>query len=458
MTDYRFPSPGVDARFPGGGVDNYFDNGGRFVGGKDLRFEAPGIGRPSWLVPGPDGALPVQVSAWSDNAGYVGGQVYGSAAAYLAAAGGTFSRASDGWRRDADRVWRKSGPNVLRLHHDAAGKPLGALLEGQRTFSLWPSRDLTNANWTKRGTCMVTQDMGVLRPDGTLGAMRIDGLGNGGADDIYRSVAGGPASQNIAPSVMLLRLSTSGLVTLSNPYGNALGRWRVNLALLPDAWELVTRTHPAITVLNEFSTSAGGGYGFQFSTDDGSPLALYADFIDIELANTLWPSSPMDPSTGAVTRLADALSYPAATPSEFTIVVDAITAPGLDAAQVLFHWDDGTTNNRLRLYHDLGTDKMVLLTTIAGSSTWYPLTDAVIGQSARAKIALAVKAGSIAASANGAAVKTWTPISPIPAGMTTYREGANQVALEQWFHTIARLTRYAKAYAAAELPAMSALS
>ena len=44
MTDYRFPSPGVDARFPGGGVDNYFDNGGRFVGGKDLRFEAPGLG------------------------------------------------------------------------------------------------------------------------------------------------------------------------------------------------------------------------------------------------------------------------------------------------------------------------------------------------------------------------------------------------------------------------------
>lgn len=48
MTDYRFPSPGVDARFPGGGVDNYFDNGGRFVDGKDLRFEAPGLSTGGW--------------------------------------------------------------------------------------------------------------------------------------------------------------------------------------------------------------------------------------------------------------------------------------------------------------------------------------------------------------------------------------------------------------------------
>ena len=44
MTDYRFLTPGTDSRFPGGGVDNYFDNGDRFSGGKDLRYEAPGLG------------------------------------------------------------------------------------------------------------------------------------------------------------------------------------------------------------------------------------------------------------------------------------------------------------------------------------------------------------------------------------------------------------------------------
>lgn len=44
MTDYRFLTPGTDSRFPGGGVDNFFDNGGRFAGGKDLRFTAPGLG------------------------------------------------------------------------------------------------------------------------------------------------------------------------------------------------------------------------------------------------------------------------------------------------------------------------------------------------------------------------------------------------------------------------------
>lgn len=47
MADFRFPSPGVDARFPGGGLDAYFPSpgvSGRFAGGKDLRFEPPGIG------------------------------------------------------------------------------------------------------------------------------------------------------------------------------------------------------------------------------------------------------------------------------------------------------------------------------------------------------------------------------------------------------------------------------
>lgn len=46
MTDYRFPSPGVDARFPSVGEDRFFPSVGvdaRFVDGKDLRFEDPGF-------------------------------------------------------------------------------------------------------------------------------------------------------------------------------------------------------------------------------------------------------------------------------------------------------------------------------------------------------------------------------------------------------------------------------
>lgn len=47
MSIYRFPTPGTDARFPSPGTDAYFPTPGadaRFVGGKDLRFEAPGFG------------------------------------------------------------------------------------------------------------------------------------------------------------------------------------------------------------------------------------------------------------------------------------------------------------------------------------------------------------------------------------------------------------------------------
>jgi hypothetical protein len=409
--------------------------------------------RPAWLVPGPDGALPVQVSAWADNAGYFGGEVHASATAYLAAAGGTFSRASDAWRRDADRIWRKSGSNQPRLHHDATGKPLGLLVEGQRTFSLPYSRDFTNANWTKRGTCTVTQDLAVARPDGTLGAMRIENMG-GFNNDIYAAGIGG-GSQNSAPQLMIRRLSTTGILTAQKVNVNQTGIWRIDLALLSGEWEHITRNHPAVTVVEEFVTSPAGNLGINIFAFSGGSLAFYADFVNIELGGVFWSSSPMDPSTGAVARLADALSYSAATPAETTIVVDAVTAPGLNAAQALFHWDDGTVNNRLRLYRDAGTGQLVLLVVKAGAPAWYSLIDGAVGDNTRIKAVIALKAGSIAGSVNGVSAKTWSIASPIPTGLSTFREGCG-VAGEHWFGTVARTDIYAKAYAPADLPGMSA--
>lgn len=408
--------------------------------------------KPSWLVSGPDGAWPVQVSAWSDNAGYVNGQVYGSAAAYLAAASGTFSRASDAWRRDADRIWRKSVVNELRLHHDAAGSPLGLLVEGQRSFTL-ASRDFTNAGWTKRGSCTVTQDMAVARPDGTLGAMRIANIGVGGSNDIYRAVAGATAGQPVAVQCMIYRVSTSGLLVFGNPSSPAYGLWHIDLALLPDTWDIITRAHPAVTVVNEFVASPAGGHGLQIAASGGVALTVYADFANVETANALWASSPMDPSAGVVTRLADALSYPATILGERTLVISAIAPVGLPASgfQALLTEDDGSDNNRISLYR--GSDGRLFLALRRGGAAVISPFVTSLAVSADFRIAVAITADGIAWSVNGSAAGSAAyGGGSIP--VTTVREGG-QNAGNNWFGTLARVTRYDKAYSPSELQVMS---
>jgi hypothetical protein len=117
------------------------------------------------------------------------------------------------------------------------------------------SQRYDQAAWTKRGTCTVTANA-VTAPDGTLTADTIAGVGVAG-NDIFQSVAGLVAGARYEPSFWVQRISTGDTIIFSNPSTAANGEWRVNLDLLGPGWVRVTRNHPAVTIIAEFTANAG---------------------------------------------------------------------------------------------------------------------------------------------------------------------------------------------------------
>ena len=133
--------------------------------------------------------------------------------------------------------------------------------------NLLPSgaEDLTSTSWIKRGTAVVAA--------GNL----VSGIATG-LNDVYIVKSGLSAGVSIGPSIEIKRVSTSGVLAIRNPSdGTNAGRWDVNLALLSDDYELITSSHPAVTIATNFVVASGGGCGFHFTYLSGpSPLSFYA--------------------------------------------------------------------------------------------------------------------------------------------------------------------------------------
>lgn len=50
------------------------------------------------------------------------------------------------------------------------------------------------------------------------------------------------------------------------------GRWNINLDLLSGDWELITSTHPAVTILIPFAFDGSGDFWFQFIRFSSGPI------------------------------------------------------------------------------------------------------------------------------------------------------------------------------------------
>lgn len=145
------------------------------------------------------------------------------------------------------------------------------------TANLIPSGEqnaFDHANWTKTGTVVVTPNV-VNAPDGNTTADQIAGL-NTGNNYIARSMAGG--GTNGDPNdvdVWVQRISTAGVLELSNPQGGSFGLYQVDLAALGGGWNRLNKQHPAVTVVNPFQQSAGNT-GLLIRAVSGGPLSIHA--------------------------------------------------------------------------------------------------------------------------------------------------------------------------------------
>lgn len=113
---------------------------------------------------------------------------------------------------------------------------------------------------------------------------------------------------------------------LSHPTNQTFGSWEINLSLLADAWEVLTSTHPAVTVVNPFTSNSAGNYGFIFSTKAGAVVSLYLWGADLRPAN-----SPTNiPAYQRVTSTSDYDTVGFPVRALFDGVDDCLVVPSLD--------------------------------------------------------------------------------------------------------------------------------
>lgn len=181
----------------------------------------------------------------------------------------TYTRATTAWEFDNEG-------KLITVPSGGARFGGGRMVRNFITYT----QDLSNAAWTKRGTCAITAN-DTTAPDGTVTADLVSGIGVPGTNDLFQNNATIPSGAVTQPSLYIKRVTASGNLRISNPADSSKGRWQVNLALLSDAWERITKDHAAVTVQTVFS-GAGGGDGLIFSCEAGGPLSCHIWGIQLE--------------------------------------------------------------------------------------------------------------------------------------------------------------------------------
>lgn len=140
-------------------------------------------------------------------------------------------------------------------------------------------------------------------------------------------------------------------------------------------------------------------------------------------------TSPIRTTSAAVTRAADADRNTLAVPAS-AVVLSATTAPGVGSAnQVLWQYDDGTENNRIRVVRETSTNLRAIVTS--GGVEQANLDLSTVANSTGFKMGLRWGANDFAATLNGAAVVT-DALGAVPSGLTTQRVGSNSTSTSQW--------------------------
>lgn len=214
-----------------------------------------------------------------------------------------YSRNGPATYNDVNGTVQTAAINALRNQHYINGV-LTFLYEPNPATNvvLWVEQ-YDNAAWTKRGTCVVTPNA-VVAPDGNLTADQISGVALAG-NDIFQAVGTLISGARYEPSFWLQRVSTVGTIQFTNPATTAVGDWRIDLSLLGAGWNWITRNHPAVTVVVEFSGHSTGVCGHFWRAMSGVALTFNLWHSQLELGTV--STSPIVPATTNVpiTRAAD---------------------------------------------------------------------------------------------------------------------------------------------------------
>lgn len=238
-----------------------------------------------------------------------------------------------------------------RFTHDPANgnARLGLLEEmGAATNDILQSAAFDNASWTKRGTAAVVANDAVA-PDGNTTADKL--TINTGSNDIFQQVSGLTADATQSPSFYIKKVTASGTLEFLNPSSAANGDWDIDLSVLGSGWERITLDHAAVTENVAFTATAGSSAGLHFRSASGE-LVFHCWGAQSEEADK--PSSHIPTTTASATRAKDIRTAGVdwLNANAGTMFKQAIIEYAGAAEMTLWSIDDGSVNDRLRLYMD----------------------------------------------------------------------------------------------------------
>jgi len=270
----------------------------------------------------------------------------------------TFTRASNAWYFNSAGVLTQASTDIPRFDYDAASlQSKGLLIETASTNMLLRSTDLSNSLWIKRGTCTVTTATGPLAPDGTNTGNYVQGIAAPGSGDVYQS-ATAVSTTRYEPSIYLAKATSSGVISLQNSESPAAGKWLVDISLLSTSYQRITRTHPAVTVVTEFTGYTNSKCGIDITRSSGAAtLDIYAWGGQLELG--VFSSSTILTTSATVTRSADVASITPLTPWFNT------SAGTLYANYLLNSVGINTPQAQLAAISDSGSNSLALRAKIA---------------------------------------------------------------------------------------------
>lgn len=154
------------------------------------------------------------------------------------------------------------------------------------------SETFANAAWVIGGT--LTNTPGQVGPDGGTTAVLLAGIDTGASSMYCYVTVGITTGSRYEPSFWINRVSTAGILGVSNAQTGSAGVWRVDLSLLPDSWVRLTRTHPAVSITTEFTGSANT-CGLNFVKISGTgKQSVYIDKVQLDAgtASTAYIAAP----------------------------------------------------------------------------------------------------------------------------------------------------------------------
>ena len=383
----------------------------------------------------------------------------------------TFTRASSGTYVGSDGLVKTATTNEARFDHNpTTGESLGLLVEEARTNLVTWSQDLSNADWTKASSTIVST--AVASPIQGVNYQKIEATSANTTVGVT-SIAVTAATQQRAVSFFAQPLGNISRVLVVIQGIDA----RINVNLVDGTFTTnATATGSTVSVSGQrFSVSTPTltlATGVRFflkrtgETDTNTPTTIAIGeglyLTGAQMETGAFPTSYIPTTTATVTRAADVASitgtnfsswYNQTQGTLFGEYFPSAVAPAT-TSQTLIYISNNTSTDRNNINKRANADQSTRWASAKTAATDTAFINAGTWLAANTKIAAVYKNNDYAASLNGAASAVDTAVD-LFTSMTQANIGSNQANLESLNGTIKRLTYWPVRLANATLQAIT---